>query len=119
MKAREAGKSGRPSNGRQKKQTGGPTSSRRARIAHNDNGSSLTTTVAPGRTARPSSSPPWMRRLSSKLTSVVLPDFHRLVSRVRLPAARKPSQSQETSLAAPAMSTLQIGEDVRFDMGRV
>src|SRR5262249_20386369 len=54
-------------------------------------------------TPRPSNSPPARRRASSKDSRVVLPDFHWLVSRVRLPGASKPCHSQGTDPAAAAL----------------
>ena len=58
------------------------------RSSHIAGDSSLTTTARPGRTGRPATVPPVFILASSTAISVDLPDFHRLVSRVRLPGAR-------------------------------
>src|SRR6266851_3111787 len=47
-----------------------------------------------GATRRPASSPPALILASKTESSVVLPIFHRLVSSVIFPAARKPCHSQ-------------------------
>src|SRR5258708_37668635 len=48
----------------------------------------------------PASAPPAFILASRTDRSVVLPIFHRLVSRVTFPAARKPSHSQATAAVA-------------------
>jgi hypothetical protein len=79
---------GLPGKGRQKKQTSGPKSSSWRRRAQWAGLSSETTAVLPDVSARPARGPPARRRASSSATSVVLPDFHWLVSKVTLPGAR-------------------------------
>ena len=79
---------GLPLNGRHSTRTWEPSPSLRLRSSQLARVSSETTTAFPAVTRSPANSPPLAMRPSRCAINVVLPDFHWLVSKVTLPAAR-------------------------------
>src|SRR4051794_41022927 len=82
--------------------------------------SSDTTTDLPGLTLKPASRPPALRRASRRESRVVLPAFHWLVSRVILPLATKPWNSQgtvERLLEATSWDQTSWGTKAAFMVG--